>query len=314
MDMIAGIVVWILTAAFGYNAFAVYMDGQHIGYIPIQAELTSETLHEYAVMALQASHGGISVRVNEQVTIEERRVPSGARMTRGEMLGLLSRNFSFEMEALAIYVDGSHQATMRNQAAVAAVELMLQEPFFSEYTVRAEFVQDWEVKPVYVCFSEVCSRGTRVYPIDSPEIAHLRLSREVRNPNYFHTIQTGDTLSRIAMQFDVSVESILHANHIEASMVIFPGRSLVIPNYPTPVLMVRTFDHITVLEPIKMSVEMRENPTLPQGHEYIYQEGQAGLKEVIWEVVRENGFEISRNHLETTVLIEPIVEIIIVGS
>lgn len=44
-----------------------------------------------------------------------------------------------------------------------------------------------------------------------------------------YTIVKGDTISSVAMRFGVSTKSILDANHLESSSIIYPGQTLAIP-------------------------------------------------------------------------------------
>jgi LysM repeat protein len=49
-----------------------------------------------------------------------------------------------------------------------------------------------------------------------------------------YTIATGDTVSRIAARFGVPVESVLSANGLSWSSIIYPGQTIAIPAVPAP--------------------------------------------------------------------------------
>jgi len=303
---VASIIIgaWFIINMFSYNAFAVYLNGVHMGYIPnTQADLTSAELHDYAVQALQAARAGSMVTVNERVTIEERRVPNSERIQRGDMLQVLSRSFTYEMTALAIYVNGSYEATVRNQAAVDQVLLLLGQNWANENTVRTEVVEQWEIREVSVCAVE--------HEFLTPDLVYNRLSRRV-NRIYTYRVQSGDTLSRIATRFDTSVQAISARNGLTTTN-IFPGERLNIYTQ-MPLLTIRTVDHIASTEPIEMPVKTRNNPSLPQGQVYTIQAGQPGEQQGILEIIRENGIERERHMLEPVVLREPVLEIIYVGT
>ncbi|MDR0273648.1 MAG: hypothetical protein LBI27_10075, partial [Clostridiales bacterium] len=66
--------VWFVSGLFVDNAYAVYLDGEFIGFISMHDdELTSEEVHQNAVLSLQAARGGVRVQVQETITIEPTR-------------------------------------------------------------------------------------------------------------------------------------------------------------------------------------------------------------------------------------------------
>lgn len=60
--------------------------------------------------------------------------------------------------------------------------------------------------------------------------------------------------------------------------------------------------------------QLIRNETLPQGETRLSQPGANGLQEVIYRILYEDGVEISRSIVKSTVLEEPVPEIILVGT
>ncbi len=52
--------------------------------------------------------------------------------------------------------------------------------------------------------------------------------------NYYYTVQAGDTVTNIAYRFDVPAATIMSANNIPASGLIYVGQKLLIPGYSDP--------------------------------------------------------------------------------
>lgn len=154
----------------GVNAFAVYLDGTHFGYIEMDSELPFEDFHNMAVLSLQAAHGNVNVRVDQHATIVPTRTTAENLETYNEIImRLIREGFTFEISAFEIWVHGGLEARIRTESDLLHLESMLQEIWWNENTVASEFAEGWKVRRVYVCPYET--------EFDSPETAYFRLER-----------------------------------------------------------------------------------------------------------------------------------------
>ena len=69
-----------------------------------------------------------------------------------------------------------------------------------------------------------------------------------------------------------------------------------------------------VEEPANFAVETRNDPNLLKGREKVVQEGKKGTVSRKFEIVKENGKEVSRKLLSEKVITEPQKKIVAVGS
>jgi len=297
------LLIWFVSNLFVYNAFAVFLDGELVGHIPYSEELTSEEFHEYAVLHLEATHGGVRVRVDQIVTIEAARVATAERGLRSDVLGILSRRFNYSIAATAVHVHGQRMALMRTQSDLDHLKELLQQQWFTEHTVRAEFVTGWEEITYYVNPDET--------EFDNAMAAFRRLDT-TRMEMYPYIVQDGDTLSSIAVRHGTDVNRIMLYNNLTGPNISI-GQTLMIYTL-RPLLSVRTFDIITQDQPIDMPVETIDRPDWPGHQSNIIQYGQAGLQVAREEIVRENGVERSRRNIDAEIITEPITHIIEVGS
>jgi len=219
-----------------------------------------------------------------------------------DMMGLLIRQFTYQIAAIAIYVRGEPMALLRTMSDLQHVEYLLQERWFNEYTVGAEFVEGWETQIVYVHSEE---------EFDTAENAYWRLDT-TKLQIYTHTVSDGENLSVIAVRFGTTVNNIMRDNNL-TSPNIRPGDRLQILTY-LPLLSVRTFDEIAHMELIEMPVEEIPTPELPLAFTNVIQEGQAGQQQVITRITRESGIERSRETLDAEVLVPPITHRVEVGT
>ena len=52
--------------------------------------------------------------------------------------------------------------------------------------------------------------------------------------NFIYTVQPGDTLTLIALQFNLTLADIILANNLSNPNLIFPGQQLILPGMPRP--------------------------------------------------------------------------------
>ena len=69
-----------------------------------------------------------------------------------------------------------------------------------------------------------------------------------------------------------------------------------------------------VEEPANFAVETRNDPSLLKGREKIVQAGKKGTVSRKFEIVKENGKEVSRKLLEEKLIKEPQTKIVAIGS
>ncbi|MCL1846299.1 MAG: G5 domain-containing protein [Defluviitaleaceae bacterium] len=295
--------VWFIRGLLVDNAYAVFLDGEHVGYIAIFEGLTSEDFHNEAVLSLEAIHRNVRVRVDQRVTIERTRTAARNREARGDIIARINHHgFTFTIAAHAIYVNGVQEALLSTQSDLNHVEFMLQEHWRNEHTVSAEFVGNWEVRTMYVCPDET--------EFDTPDSAYFRLDRSTMQLADY-TVVSGDTLDRIAVHFGTTTTRIMEDNNMQTAN-IWPGDTLLIYTQ-MPLLSVRTFDEIHDDEAIEAPIENRYNVDMPLGTRTVIQDGMAGLARVTERITRINGVEQSREILEAEVVVEPIPDIVEYG-
>jgi LysM repeat protein len=302
----AGIIAWFVNGLFVNNAFEVLLDGEHIGYIQIAEDLTSEEFHDLAVLHLEASRGGANVNVTQRVTLREARVPAAQRSARGDVFQMLALQFDFTIAFTQVYVHGNPEALMRTQTDLEHLKTLLQERWFDPngHTYRAEFVDGWVEETVYLCPNET--------EFDTPLYAFRRIDR-TRMDMYRYTVVSGDNLGLISVRFGTDLNRILRDNPQVQGTNIFPGDVLYIYT-SRPLLTVRTFDRIPTEEIIEMPIQRIPRYDLPSHVTNIIQYGRTGKQVTYEEIIRENGAERSRTVLEAEIVVYPEYHIIEEGT
>ncbi|MCL2215575.1 MAG: G5 domain-containing protein [Defluviitaleaceae bacterium] len=306
---VTAIVVVILLAVhlMTDNAFAVYLDDRHMGYMNLLPDMDSESFHNFAISQLEFNLNA-EVRVAERVRLRPGRAPASERLASGEMITRLTTGiygFTVEIAAVDIYVNGSFEATLRSMADVEHLERMLQEPWHTAYTVRSEFVQDWELRPRFVdpTYQEFSTATDTQWRLERRKQVHVP-----------YAVQPSENLGIIARNHGISLETILRDNpHINIHTILSIGQLLQI--YTTrPLLSVRTFDYVNRIQPIPMPVQQVHNPSLAAATTRVVQYGRNGEEYAVTRITRVDGVLESEETLESRVISEPRMHIVEMGS
>jgi len=298
-------IVLVLMSMFRNNAWAVYLDDRFIGYMPINREIETYTVHEDAVNHLSASYAA-RVQVHEETMVRETRTRRGELMSPPEMMILLANSFTYQIRGAAIYIDGEQIAVLRNTYEADHVVQELKRPFRNDdTTVDAGFEEDLQIKEALVDSLEELD--------DARDVIQL-LERPVR---YVHThiIRGGDTQGHLALEFNTTIESIGNLNNIGLDAILRPGNTILI-EITRPRLTVRTIDEDTIIEDVPMEVETRENPDI---HVSVpprtLTEGSYGQREVRRRIISLNGIPAgSPEIVSSRVLREPVTRVVEVGT
>jgi len=298
------LVVFLVFALSNHNALAVYLDGRFVGYISMNADLDSQIVHDQAVAHLESSLGGTSVIVDQRVTIESARARQADILQRAELNRLLANGFTYQVLAMAIFVDGNFEALVRTEACAQEVQEIKQEPFITSNTISVEFLVDFDVFPEVVNLEEE--------DILDPHAVVTRLDRPV-NTLHAYTIQSGDFLGAIALRFNTTPERIAANNNMTTSAILQPGNVLQIETQ-RPLLSVRTVDETLTTEPIPMQVEVRQNPDLPESQRNVIQEGQDGEQQIARRITRIDGVQVNDEILQDQIIRAAVTHIIEEGT
>ena len=305
------VVAMLIINLFTHNALAVFMDGQHMGYISMNSDLDSQTVHNSAVSRLEDRRRA-PVMVDQQITIEPARAGRRNIMSQEDMRRLLVDNFTYQMEIIAIYVNGVFEVLVRTPHCAESVAEMLKDPFVNENTIEAEFIDSFQLVPRFINDS-VDNPEIDVYnDLRTPLDAVAALDRPTITRTAYE-VQSGDTLGAIAVRFNTTPERIAFLNDRTTNVILRPGEELIIETQK-PLLSVRTIDETLSVDIIEMPVEVRYNPDLPEAQRNTIQEGQDGEQQTALRITRVDGVQVSYEVLTNRIIREAIPHIVEEGT
>jgi uncharacterized protein YabE (DUF348 family) len=217
----------------------------------------------------------------------------------------LKQTVTYKVEAAVIIVDGSKVAVMSNkEEAQAVLDSIIQEYIPEDKNiVESGFVENVSVETDYVDSGEIMT-SEEVYSkltVGSPTTKK-------------YSVVSNDTLYKIAANADITVEELLKANPgmtLDSTLRIGQELNLTVME---PFLSVKTAENIVFTEKQEKAVEYKQDSSKPAGYKKVTQQGQDGQKEVTTQIIRINGFESEEKVISEKTTVEPITEIIVVGT
>jgi len=296
-------IVLVLLSMFRNNAWAVYLDDRFVGYIPINREVETGSVHDDAVRHLSISRGA-TIQVNEETIVMESRARRSEIKSAPEMMILLSQSFTYQIVGAAIYIDNEQIAVLRNTAEAEQVAEEIKRPFIiEEGHISATFEENWQIRTSVADYDD----------LDNPNDVIALLERPV-GYIHAHTIRDGESQGSIARDFNTTIESISYLNNITLDTIIRVGSTLYV-EITRPRLTVVTINEESEIEDIPMEVETIENEDLHVSVTNTITEGRYGEREVVRRITRINGVSSgSPEVISSRVLREPATRIIERGT
>lgn len=314
LSVSALVVILCVVAALGaryvlaYNALEVLLNGNHIGYMALNRELTSDEFHNDVVAYIEERSnpvGRIEIIPQERVEIAlARRIPSRDMQDISWIKSNISRHMNYQLVARVIYIQDIPRATVQSQACVNYMKEAAKRQHRSNYTVDERFLIEWEIKSIEV---------DRDYHLLQPARDVLASLDHNTNFDTEYTVQPGDNKTVIANRFGTTPDRIAQVNNRLVSDILHPGDTLTIRSV-IPLLTVVYTDEITEDVPIPMPVQEIENDTMLEHTNVVYREGRDGVQRLTKRVIRHNAVVVSSEELAAVVVQEPIPHIIEVGT
>ena len=206
------------------------------------------------------------------------------------------------MKAYVITVDGTAIGASQSRENLNELLNAMLDRYRTENTISATFVQSISIGYEYAA-ADIAQ--------DTEEIRSALDSNVVGQVTY--TVQSGDTLSGIAYNHNMSLSQLTAMNPGIQPEKLQIGTQLIV-SQPIPTISVKTVDKATYTEAIPFEVEKVEDSSLYVGDSKIVKAGVNGQAQVTANITMINGTEQSREILSSTVLSESQVQTVAVGT
>lgn len=302
--IILGLVIALMLSWRATLPVAIFVNGEPVAW------LSNSRLAQQAIQLAREKmrkQYGQEVDFAEKVETGNLPLPSGRNLSSpAEASELLLANVSPAQKAWVVKVNDQVVVALKSkEEAEQALELvkahftpsnvtLVKSPRFKEKVIVQE--EKFAVREV----------------VADAETAAQKLIGGLEPPQY-HTVKSGEIAIRIARKYGLTLEEMQQLNPDKDLDRLRIGDKLLIKRGKPMVTVVCVYQFVKQ-EKVPFKVERRFAPDLPGGELVIKQRGKEGLKEVVYEVVAENGLEIERRAVKEKIIREPITEVILVGG
>lgn len=285
------------------NADKVYVGDKYVCMIKnsnVKAEDFVNT-----VTAQLSSEVGTNVKINEEVKFVPSRGKKKEFVTPEYAISEIKKIVTYKVEAAVITVDGGEILALATKEQ--AKEIL--DGIIAEYIpegsniVESGFVEKVETITKFVDSKEIVSKEEAV--------AKLTAGTSTTKDYY---VATGETLFKIATKNSITVEDVLEANPGMTVKTTIVAGSKINLKVMVPFISVKTAENVVFTEKQEKQVEYRKDNAKPINYKKVIQQGKDGQKDVTTQIIRINGFESEQKTVSEKITVEPVTEIIVVGT
>lgn len=303
--------------SYKHMVYEVFIDQTSVGFVkePSTYDAAIDT-----IVKTDGEEAADAIKINRRVVFKQIKDATAADLpaissdpdspmyyVSSEGIELMARSMlGLKQPAVAMCVNGTTLAVVADTDTAKEVEKGIIAYYTpsdsSSKVISVKIKEDIEIKEVYEYTKNLmdCDAAINkiVSGVESPEV---------------YVIQNGDTIWDISVNKDIPISNIqslnprLDINHIHAGDKIYLS-SLI------PYVNVEVITDITSQETIPYETVKKSDSSLLNGVKKIITKGENGLKEVVVKTTKVNGITTDQEVLSSTVLKEPVNEVVAVGT
>lgn len=225
---------------------------------------------------------------------------------REDILNRLTYMRDMKANGHGIYVDGKLVAVLDSSKTAKAILSEIQDKYVKD---------DANIQYKSVDFAEnvtIQDVETKLGNIEKKEKAlEYMLTGAVEKK--IHVVQSGETFSEIAKTYGMKQSELSASNPDVIPEKLSIGQEICL-NQIVPLVTVQTTEVAQYKETIPYEIKYENTANLFKNEQTVKSKGTNGEKDVVAEIVRNNGIEVSRKEISSTVLSEPVSQVVLVGT
>ncbi|RAP74247.1 peptidoglycan DD-metalloendopeptidase family protein [Paenibacillus montanisoli] len=327
-----GAVALLTLAGFSGNQFVqartvdyveVYHNGKLIG--EVSSEDQVKDLISSKQKQVQENNAGVQMVLDTGTITYSGKSAYNAKPDSDATLSKLEGLFGSHATGVELVVDGKRVGVVKDKATATSLLKRVQSKYAPQvkagkvevtalsYSTDGGLKSKTALKAVK--FVEKVSTNTAdVQPGDiaDPEQLYLQLIKGTVKPTKY-TVQEGDCIGCIAHKFDISPQVIYERNKWIKEDMIKVGDVLDL-TVLQPQVTVETVENVTETESIEPITVIQKNSNLKAGQSKVIREGQSGKKQLVYRLVKQNGYLMSEELISEVVLKPSVPAIVMKGT
>jgi len=307
--------------------FHVYIQDEFIGTVADKKEV--ESFIQNKLSSMEEIYKDIDLEVGSEITyIPEQAFQFSPSKEAEEVLNQVESKLDIKANVSALVIDGEEVAFVQDEASAKdVIDSLVLEHVSEEDLAQFEKRQadpnqslpelkENQTRLLDVTLSkEVSFVETKVNPdevLEAEDVVTLFKKGTLEEKKY--EVKSGDVLGAIADAHDLTLKQLLSLNQeLKEDTVLRPGMELIV-TYQKPLAVVEVKKEVYKTEKVPFEKEVVEDSSMPKGETKVKQEGSEGVNGVTYSVTEQNGQVVEKETLNTTILKEPVEEVIIKGT
>lgn len=223
-----------------------------------------------------------------------------------DILNRLTYMRDMKAKGRGIYIDGSLVAILESDKTARAILTEVQNKYVKKdpnikYD-KVGFAENVEIKDVETKLGNIQAKDKALEYLMTGAVEEQ-----------IHVVQSGETFSEIAKLYGLKQSELKASNPDVVPEKLSIGQAISL-NQIVPLVTVQTTEVAQYKEAIPFEVKYENTANLFKNEQTVKSRGTNGEKDVVAEIVRNNGIEVSRNELSATVLTQPVAQVVLVGT
>jgi murein DD-endopeptidase MepM/ murein hydrolase activator NlpD len=223
-----------------------------------------------------------------------------------DILNRLTYMRDMKANGKGIYVDGSLMAVLESEKTAKNILQEVQDEFLKAdpniHYQSIGFAEDIAIRDV-----ETKLGGIE----DKDEVFQYLMTGAVEQK--VHVVQSGETFSEIAKMYGIKQSELQATNQDVIPEKLHIGQEIRL-NRIVPLVTVQTTEIAEYKEEIPFDITYENTSALYKDEQTVKSRGVAGEKDVVAEIVRNNGIEVDRKEVSSTLLSPPKSQVVLVGT
>lgn len=223
-----------------------------------------------------------------------------------EVLRQLTYMQDMKIKAVALYINGNREAILSSEKDAQEILEAVQTSFLSTSTnteyEKIGFAEAVEIKEIDTKLGRIMNFEDTFSKIMTGAVAKR-----------IHEVVSGDTFSGIAKRYSISSSDLRMANPGINPERLSIGQEIILTQ-TVPLLTVQTVEVATYIEPVPFETVQKETDTMYKGEQSVRVQGQNGERSVVARIVKNNGVEISKTELSSSIIKQPVEKVVHVGT